>query len=70
MSPEEIQALRDSLGENTEQFAAHFHCSRRTVENWEQGRRNPPSLVLSLLQALAASQKKPSRKRQKKTDSP
>jgi DNA-binding transcriptional regulator YiaG len=53
MTGPQIQALRHSLGENTEAFAARFARSRRTVEDWEQGRRNPDPLALKLLQELA-----------------
>jgi DNA-binding transcriptional regulator YiaG len=52
MTGREIQELRHSLGENAETFAARFARSRRTVEDWEQGRRNPDPLALKLLVEL------------------
>ncbi len=55
---EEVRALRAALGENTETFAARWRRSGRTVETWEQGKRQPDPLVLDGLRALAARTKK------------
>jgi len=53
ISPEEIRALRHALGESRAVFGARFACSWRTVENWEQGRRQPQGLVRVALVRLA-----------------
>lgn len=53
MGPKEIQALRHALGENSETFGKRFSRSKRTVEDWEQGRRRPDALVLTMMGKLA-----------------
>jgi len=50
----EVRALRAALGENTETFGARWHRSSRTVEDWEQGRREPDAFVLEAIRKLAA----------------
>src|SRR5678815_1905910 len=47
-----IKAIRQRLGESTQTFAQRFARSRRTVEDWEQGRRRPDKFVLQALLAL------------------
>jgi DNA-binding transcriptional regulator YiaG len=61
---EEIRALRAALEEDTTTFAARWFKSRRTVEDWEQGRRQPEAFVLDNIRKLAARTKKrsPARK--------
>jgi DNA-binding transcriptional regulator YiaG len=56
VTPRQIQDLRKSLKESTEQFGARFERSGRTVEEWEQGRRSPDPIVLKLLRTLATKQ--------------
>lgn len=41
LSPDQIRAIRARLGENTATFGARVGVSGRTIENWEQGRRQP-----------------------------
>ncbi len=55
---EEVRALRAALEEDTTTFAARWHRSRRTVEDWEQGRYEPDAFVLEAVRKLAARQKK------------
>jgi DNA-binding transcriptional regulator YiaG len=50
-----IQALRHALDEDTATFGARFARSGRTVEDWEQGRRNPDGLVQRELDRLEQS---------------
>lgn len=50
---EEIRALRAALGETTTTFAARWRRSRRTIEDWEQGRVQPDAFVLDAIRALA-----------------
>ncbi len=59
---EEVRALRAALKEDTATFAARWHCSSRTIENWEQGRRQPGPLALEGMRQLAARTKKKSAK--------
>jgi DNA-binding transcriptional regulator YiaG len=58
---EEVRALRAALEEDTVTFAARWRRSGRTVEDWEQGRRQPDAFVLESLRALAALHKKADR---------
>ena len=51
---EEIRALRRALKEDTATFAARWHRSARTVEDWEQGRAAPDAFTLAALRKLAA----------------
>jgi DNA-binding transcriptional regulator YiaG len=55
---EEVRALRAALEENTATFAARWHRSKRTVEDWEQGRYHPDAFVLENMRTLAARRKK------------
>jgi len=55
---EEVRALRAALEEDTVTFAARWHRSGRTVEDWEQGRRRPDPLALEGMRALMARRKK------------
>lgn len=50
---DEVRALRAALQEDTTTFAARWHRSPRTVEDWEQGRREPDAFVLESMRALA-----------------
>jgi DNA-binding transcriptional regulator YiaG len=48
----DIQDLRKKLKMNTKQFGEACGVSPRTVEDWEQGRRNPSGAALKLLEML------------------
>ena len=37
----EVKAIREQLGVSQDKFAMILGVSKRTVENWEQGRRHP-----------------------------
>jgi DNA-binding transcriptional regulator YiaG len=43
---EKVRAARAGVGEDTATFGARWHRSKRTVEDWEQGRRQPDPLVI------------------------
>ena len=60
---EEVRALRAALQENTATFGARWRRSGRTIEDWEQGRREPDAFVLEAMRALATRQKKKKTKR-------
>jgi DNA-binding transcriptional regulator YiaG len=63
---EEVRALRAALGEDTRTFAARWHRSGRTVEDWEQGRRQPDPLAMDGIRALAARTTKATAKKKGK----
>ena len=46
---EMIVGLRAETGMNRREFSEHFGIPLRTVEDWESGRRNPPSYIPRLL---------------------
>lgn len=48
-----IRALRADLQEDTEAFGRRWQKSKRTVENWEQGRRVPDAFVLERMRQQA-----------------
>jgi DNA-binding transcriptional regulator YiaG len=48
-----IQQLRKALKESTATFGARLGKSGRTIEDWEQGRRNPDVLARRELDRLA-----------------
>ncbi len=50
----EVKAIRDRLGVSQDTFAIILGVSRRTVENWEQGRRHPTGAARSLLRIVEA----------------
>ena len=49
----EVKSIRDSMGMSQDRFAALLGVSKRTVENWEQGRRQPTGPARSLLRLVA-----------------
>jgi len=51
---DEVRALRAALQEDAATFGARFKRSGRTVEGWEQGRRQPDALALDMIRSLAA----------------
>lgn len=53
ITPEEIQATRERIGVSQSAFAAMLNVSKRTLQEWEQGRRRPTGPARSLL-AIAA----------------
>ncbi len=45
LTAEHIRWMRDVLRESTQEFGRRFRVSKRTVEDWEQGRRSPNKWV-------------------------
>lgn len=52
MSAEEIRDLRERLGLTRRQLAEQVGVAKRTVECWEQGRRNPNPSANKILESL------------------
>ena len=50
----EVQAIRAKTGLSQSGFAQVLGVSRRTLENWEQGRRNPTGPARTLLRIVDA----------------
>jgi DNA-binding transcriptional regulator YiaG len=45
LTGKQIQAIRHALGENTAKFGERLAVSGRTIEDWEQSRREPRGLA-------------------------
>lgn len=50
----EVKAIRKRIGVSQEKFALLLGVSKRTLENWEQGRRHPTGPARSLLRVVEA----------------
>ena len=50
----EVKAIRERMGFSQDKFAVILGVSKRTVENWEQGRRHPTGAARSLLRIVEA----------------
>jgi putative transcriptional regulator len=53
----DVRALRERLGLSQEDFAAQYLLSPRTVQEWEQHRREPSEAARVLLYAIAQDPK-------------
>lgn len=47
-----IREIRKRMGLNAREFGSLIGVSGRTVENWEQGRRNPSKSALLLIKKI------------------
>lgn len=52
-----VKAIREETGLSQASFAMLIGVSKRTLENWEQGRRHPTGPAKALLRILAADPK-------------
>ena len=50
VAPNEVAAARLKTGLSQSQFAQALHISARTVQEWEQGRRQPSGAAQALIQ--------------------
>jgi putative transcriptional regulator len=50
----EVKAIREKTGLTQNRFALLIGVSKRTLENWEQGRRHPTGPARALLQIVDA----------------
>lgn len=55
--PEDVKAVRASLGASQSEFALMIGVSVATLQNWEQGRRTPDGPALALLRVAAKNLK-------------
>lgn len=47
-----IKELRKQTGMSQSQFATYFEISVRTLQDWEQERRQPPEYLVKLMERL------------------
>ena len=50
----EVKVIREKVGLSQSRFARLIGVSKRTLENWEQGRRHPTGPAKALLRILEA----------------
>lgn len=46
----EIKELRMLFGLSQQAFSDKYNIPKRSIENWESGKRTPPEYVISLLE--------------------
>ena len=51
-TPEGIKAIREKTGLTQEAFAEKLQISPCTLQNWEQGHRNPTGPAITLIKLL------------------
>jgi putative transcriptional regulator len=52
MTPERIKAIRKAVAKSPTDFAKRFGIPARTLEGWEQGRRQPDPAASALLRVI------------------
>ena len=52
-SPLDVKAIRENLHYSQAQFALMIGVNKRTLQNWEQGRRRPNGPAQTLLRIVA-----------------
>ena len=50
VEPNEVARARQTTGLSQAQFAQALHISKRTLQEWEQGRRSPSGAAKALIQ--------------------
>ena len=45
-----VKEMRMKLGMTQEMFSHRYNIPKRTIENWESGKRTPPAYVLEMLE--------------------
>ncbi len=50
--PNRVVAARSKTGLTQAQFAQALHISKRTLQEWEQGRRKPSGAAMTLIQIV------------------
>ena len=53
-SPLDVKKIRENTGLSQRQFSRVIHVSIKTLQNWEQGRRQPTGAARSLLRIVEA----------------
>lgn len=47
-----VKQIRLRSGMNQKEFASYFGINLRTLQEWEQGRRNPPDYLPGLMERI------------------
>lgn len=48
----DIKEIRSISGLTQQAFSEKYGIPKRSIENWEGGKRNPPAYVISLLERV------------------
>lgn len=64
----EIKELRILSGLSQQAFSEKYDIPKRSIENWEGGKRNPPEYVISLLERAVKEDIKKIEEERGKTD--
>jgi putative transcriptional regulator len=57
IAPADVKAIRRRLGQSQSEFASMIGASVATLQNWEQGRRQPEGPARALLKVAAENPK-------------
>ena len=52
-----VKELRAQTGLSQSQFAARFQIPVRTLQQWEQGRQDPPPYVVAMIKRILELEK-------------
>ena len=52
MTPEQIRKIRQDLSRSQSEFAVEFGIPLKTLQNWEQGCREPDAAAITLLKVI------------------
>lgn len=52
MPPERVKAIRKAVAKSPKEFETRFGIPARTIEGWEQGRRQPDPASRTLLKVI------------------
>ena len=54
-----VKQLRETTGLTQSEFAAFLNLPLRTLQGWEQGRRQAPEYVVSMIERILAAEGNP-----------
>ncbi|MGA2570054.1 MAG: NadS family protein [Terracidiphilus sp.] len=55
ITPPDVKAVREQMGLSQSEFARLMHVSIKTLQNWEQRRRNPTGPAAALLKIVLSA---------------
>ena len=55
LTPPDVKAVREQIGLSQSEFARLMRVSIKTLQNWEQHRRNPTGPAAALLKIVSAA---------------
>lgn len=55
VTPPDVKTIREKIGLSQSEFATLMHVSIKTLQNWEQHRRNPTGPAAALLKIVSTA---------------